>query len=239
MFVGHYAASFVAKGLEPRASLALLFIAAQFLDFVLFPLVLLGGEQLLLVPNATQSTHFELPFMPYSHSIWAALFWSTIALIICRSLLNLSRTISLLVCFVVGSHWWLDLLVHTPDLAVWRIFSSDASKWGFSLWNNVYLSFAIETCILLLSVAFYLKKTHATSKAGKYLIPAFAALLLLVQAINNFGDLNVDSEAAFAWQAMIAFTVFVVVAGILDHHRGGGPAKNVVTEPLNIKNSSQ
>ena len=81
MFVGHYAASFVAKGLEPRASLALLFIAAQFLDFVFFPLVLLGGEQLLLLPNATQSTHFELPFMPYSHSIWAGIFWSTIALI--------------------------------------------------------------------------------------------------------------------------------------------------------------
>lgn len=229
MFVGHYAASFVAKGLEPRASLALLFVAAQFLDFVFFPLVLLGGEQLLLLPNATQATHFELPFMPYSHSIWAAILWSVIALMICRSLLNLSRTISLLVCFVVGSHWWLDLLVHTPDLAVWSIFSSDASKWGFSLWNNVYLSFATEACILLLSVAFYLKKTHPKVKAGRYLIPAFTVLLLLIQLLSNFGDLHVHSEAAFAWQAMIVFTAFAVLAGILDHQRSGGPAKNMNT----------
>jgi hypothetical protein len=141
MFVGHYTASFIAKGLEPRASLGLLFIAAQFLDLIFFPLVLVHAEGLTMVANATASTHFDLPYMPFSHSIWATILSSFLVFFISLKILRLSKTVSLLLVLVVLSHWPADLLVHTPDLAVWNIFSDNSVKWGRGLWNHALLAY--------------------------------------------------------------------------------------------------
>ena len=73
MFVGHYAVSLALKTLEKRASLGVLFLAVQFVDILFFPFVLLGLERMNIIENFTQSTHFELVFMPYSHSVWRGL----------------------------------------------------------------------------------------------------------------------------------------------------------------------
>ena len=72
MFVGHYAASLALKRVEKKASLGLLFLGAQFVDILFFPLVLLGIERINMIENYTQSTHFELEYMPYTHSLLAA-----------------------------------------------------------------------------------------------------------------------------------------------------------------------
>ena len=64
MFVGHYAASLALKRFEKRVSLGTLFLAVQFVDLLFFPLVLAGVERLNIVENFTQSTHFELEYMP-------------------------------------------------------------------------------------------------------------------------------------------------------------------------------
>ncbi len=66
MFIGHYAASLALKRFERRASLGLLFLAVQFVDILFFPLVVLGLERINLIENYTQSTHFELEYMPYT-----------------------------------------------------------------------------------------------------------------------------------------------------------------------------
>ncbi len=64
MFIGHYSAALALKRVEKNASLGWLFLAVQFVDILFFPLVLLGIERLKIVENFTQSTHFELEFMP-------------------------------------------------------------------------------------------------------------------------------------------------------------------------------
>ncbi len=69
MFVGHYAASLALKRFERRASLGLLFLAVQFVDILFFPLVVLGLERINLIENYTQSTHFELEYIP-THTAW-------------------------------------------------------------------------------------------------------------------------------------------------------------------------
>ena len=73
MFVGHYAVSLALKKFEKRASLGILFLAVQFVDILFFPLVILGVERMNLVENFTQSTHFELVYMPFSQSLGASL----------------------------------------------------------------------------------------------------------------------------------------------------------------------
>jgi len=224
MFVGHYTASFIAKGLEPRASLAWLFVAAQFLDFVFFPLVLLNEESLNMVLNATASTHFELPFMPFSHSVWASLLWSASVLLFCRKIVGLSKTISVLMGAVVMAHWGLDLLVHTPDLAIWNIFSESAVKWGFGLWNHAVIAFVLECGLLVIAVIFYIKRTHAISYKSNYLVFVYLAFLILVQAFMTFGGYFEPSKTAFALQALASFVAFTLISAYIDRFRKGGPA---------------
>jgi hypothetical protein len=69
MFVGHCTVSLALKNVEKKASLGMLFLAVQFVDILFFPLVLLGIERVNIVQNFTQSTHFELEYMPYTHSL--------------------------------------------------------------------------------------------------------------------------------------------------------------------------
>lgn len=222
MFVGHYSASFIAKGLEPRASLGLLFIAAQFLDFVFFPLALLNIEALEMHQSATASTHFLLPFMPWSHSIWAAAIWSFIVLIVALKVLNTSKTTAILLMLVTQTHWLLDLLVHDSDLAVWRIFSANASKLGFGLWDQAILAFALECGFLIGAYWFYIKRTHAVNKLGIYGPATLLIVLIAIHAFNTFAPYIKISASAFAVSALAMFITFTIIAGYLDSNRRGG-----------------
>jgi hypothetical protein len=64
MYVGHYAVALALKKFEIRVSLGILFLAVQFVDILFMPFVMLGIERMNIVPNFTQSTHFELEYMP-------------------------------------------------------------------------------------------------------------------------------------------------------------------------------
>ncbi len=123
MFVGHYAASLALKKFEKRASLGVLFLAVQFVDILFFPLVLLGIERMNIVENFTQSTHFELEYMPFTHSLLASMLWAGAAYVLFRWVIVKKNSVALIVALAVFSHWLFDLVVHTPDLPLW----SDAS----------------------------------------------------------------------------------------------------------------
>ena len=79
MFVGHYAASFYFKAREPRVPLWALFLAVQLVDLVWGVLVLAGVERLAMVPGITRASPLDLIFVPYTHSLVAALGWSLLA----------------------------------------------------------------------------------------------------------------------------------------------------------------
>src|SRR6185436_20965895 len=79
MFVGHYGVSFAARKAEPAIPLWVLFIAVQLLDVLWAPFVLLGIEKVRIVPGFTASNPLDLYYMPYTHSLVAALLWSAAA----------------------------------------------------------------------------------------------------------------------------------------------------------------
>jgi len=146
MFVGHYATCLALKTFEKRASLGVLFLAVQFVDILFFPFVLLGIERINIIENFTQSTHFELEYMPYTHSLVGSLFWAALAYAFFRWVVVKKREIALVVALAVFSHWILDLIVHTPDLPLW---SDSSLKLGFGLWNNAIATYALEAALLL------------------------------------------------------------------------------------------
>lgn len=127
----------------------------QFVDILFFPLVLLGIERVNIIENDTQSTHFQLEYMPYTHSLPGSLLWAAGAYALFRWVFMKSQPIALVVAVAVFSHWIFDLVVHTPDLPLW----GDASpKVGLGLWHNAIATFALGAYFLFAGVAFWLDR---------------------------------------------------------------------------------
>src|SRR2546428_781039 len=84
MFVGHYSVAFAVKSDENKIPLWVLFVAVQLLDFLWAPFVLLGIEKVRIIPGITATSPLDLYYMPYTHSLIAALIWSALAFAIYR-----------------------------------------------------------------------------------------------------------------------------------------------------------
>ena len=216
MFVGHYATALVLKKYEKRASLGALFLAVQFVDILFFPLVLLGIERINIVENHTQSTHFELEYMPYTHSLVGSFLWAAAAYVVFRWVVVKQKSVALVMALAVFSHWILDLVVHTPDLPLW---SDSSPKLGFGLWHNAIAVYTLEAILLLAATWIYLKSTTANSKTGQYGMGVFVVFLLLVNLMNVFGPLMDDSKLNIAVSALVSYFLFAAIAFWLDRKR--------------------
>ena len=215
MFVGHYGVAFAVKTERNKIPLWVLFVAVQLLDFLWAPFVLLGIEKVRFVPGITATNALDLYYMPYTHSLLGALFWSAVAFVIYKiGWRNIaSNSAALLVGFAVFSHWLLDLIVHRPDLAIY----DDTLKVGFGLWNYRGIEFALEIGILLVGAVVYLKRNGAIAR--KIGIVIFVAALVLIQTSNTFLRRLPSSDHAFAITALIFYTVFAGVAFLLEKRR--------------------
>jgi hypothetical protein len=215
MFVGHYSVAFAVKTPRNKIPLWVLFVAVQLLDFLWAPFVLLGIEKVRFVPGITATNALDLYYMPYTHSLIGALFWSAIAFVIYKiGWRNIaSNSAALLVGFAVFSHWLLDLIVHRPDLPI----HDDALKVGFGLWNYRGLEFVVEIGILVFGAVLYLK--HNGAIARKIGIIIFVAALVLIQASNTFLRRPPSSDRAFAITALVFYTVFAAIAFLLEERR--------------------
>src|SRR5438477_11882638 len=215
MFVGHYGVALAVKTPRNKIPLWVLFVAVQLLDFLWAPFVLLGIEKVRFVPGITATNALDLYYMPYTHSLIGAVFWSAVAFAIYKiGWPNIaSNSAALLVDFAVFSHWLLDLIVHRPDLAIY----DDTLKVGFGLWNPRGIEFVLEIGILLIGTGVYLKRNNAI--APKIGIIIFVAVLVLSQTGNTFLRRPPSSDCAFAITALIFYTVFAGVVFLLEKRR--------------------
>ena len=70
MFIGHFAPAFAAAAVTPaRPRLGLYFLAAQLVDWAFFAFVLVGIEDMRIVPGITAMNPMDLYHMPYTHSL--------------------------------------------------------------------------------------------------------------------------------------------------------------------------
>ncbi|MEY2884787.1 MAG: hypothetical protein RL490_2511, partial [Pseudomonadota bacterium] len=141
MFTGHYAASLAARAAGSRAPLWIYVGAGQLLDFGWAGLVLAGVEKVGFDEKLPGSP-LDLYFMPYTHSLTAAIGWSLAAMLVARRFWPGWE--ALLIGLTVFSHWLLDALVHRPDLLLYWPFSADDRKLGLGLWNLPVPEMALE-----------------------------------------------------------------------------------------------
>lgn len=205
MFVGHYGVSFAVKSFEKRIPLWLLFIAVQFVDVLWAIFVLAGIEKVRITPGITATNPLDLYYMPYTHSLVAALLWSGAGFLGYRIIRRGATHAAFLVAAAVFSHWVLDLIVHRPDLPLY----DDTYKLGFGLWNYPALALALEASLLFVGIFLYLRASKAVSPIGRYGVLVFGLVLLIVQAVVFFGAPPPSPSAA----ALTALVSYVLLAG--------------------------
>src|SRR5262245_21139072 len=195
MFVGHYGVAFATKKANASIPLWVLFLAVQWLDVIWAPLVLLGIEQVRIVPGFTATNPLDLYYMPYTHSLVAAILWSTAVAFVYRTARPANTKTSLLVGLAVFSHWILDFIVHVPDLPLY----DNSAKVGLGLWNEPIVAFGLEATLLFGAIALYLGASHRR-RLG---LIAFSVVMLAIHAYVFFGP-PPASPASAAMSALAA-----------------------------------
>jgi hypothetical protein len=215
MFVGHYGPSFAAKALIKPVPLWVLFLAVQLLDVFWSIFVILGIEKVRIAPGITATNPLDLYYMPYTHSLAAAILWSLAALALYRVLFRSSGWPAAgVVGAAVFSHWILDLLVHRPDLPLY----DDAVKVGLGLWNYPAAAFALEVAFLFGGMVLYFRATEPVGAGGRYGMVIFGFVMLAVQSLVFFGP-PPSSDKAAAVTALGSYFVFAGVAWWLERKR--------------------
>jgi hypothetical protein len=213
LFIGHYGPA--AAAAHRRLKLWHCFAAVQFLDLVWAPLVLLGVEKVRIVPGFTASNHFDLYYMPFTHSLPAALVWSAAAAIgygLLRS--SAGRAGAALIGALVFSHWLLDLVMHKPDLALWF----DGRKVGMALWDHRDVAFGLEVTLFFAGMAIYWARSSAKNAAGRALPFITLTLGVATQIYGNWGPPPGSSVEA-ALSALVAYAIFTALAAANDASR--------------------
>ncbi|MFY9601157.1 MAG: hypothetical protein WB540_17280 [Pseudolabrys sp.] len=215
MFIGHYGPSLACKAWKPAIPLWVLFVAVQLVDIIWALLVLLGIEKARIVPGITATNPFDLYYMPFTHSLPGATFWSVGAAVAYRAMAPAQKwTAAVIVGGAVFSHWILDLIVHRPDLALY----DDAYKVGFGLWNYPAIAFVLEIALLFGGIVLYMRATAPVDAIGRYGMVILGGIAVVLQAYVFFGPPPV-SDTAFALTALELYFAFAVAVYWLEGRR--------------------
>lgn len=207
MFTGHFAAAIAAKAVAPRAPLWVYVGASQFVDVIWAGFIMAGIEKVSF-DDALKGSNLDLHYMPYTHSLPAALTWSVLAALLARRWW--SGGTAIMIGLVVFSHWLTDLIVHRPDLPL----GFTGPKVGFGLWNYPVAEMAFEIGLLGLATGLWVaQRVRARQPAWPALL--FLAFLVILQIVAITGA-AATSATALGQSALLAFGVVIAVAWLVD-----------------------
>jgi hypothetical protein len=174
MFIGHYGVGFAGKRFAPRVSLGTLILSAQLLDLLWPIFLLLGLEHVRIDPGNTQATPLDFYDYPITHSLVGALGWAAALGLVYFAIRRYAKG-AWIVGACVASHWFLDAVVHRPDLP---LVPGGAARIGSGLWNSLPATLAVELATLALGLALYLRATRALDRVGRWAL--WSLVLVLV-----------------------------------------------------------
>jgi hypothetical protein len=179
MFIGHYAPALVAAAYPRTQRLGALFVAAQLVDIAFFGFVLVGIEHSRAVPGTTVMNAMDLYDMPFTHSLIGSFGFAAVWAIVVRVMRG-GWVAAAFGGAVVLSHWFLDLLVHAPDLTL----AGGGPRYGFGLWNHPTIEMPLEIALTAGAFAFYLARSEARGRAGRIAPVVLGLALGAAQAVN-------------------------------------------------------
>ncbi|MEP2772449.1 MAG: hypothetical protein ABJH05_09885 [Fulvivirga sp.] len=212
MFIGHFAVGLAAKKSSHSISLALAFIAVQFLDLLWPIFALIGIESFEIAEGITKITPLDFTHYPYSHSLLMTVVWSVLFGGTYYAFKKNSRN-ALIYGGLVFSHWILDFLTHRPDLPLTPF---GETKLGLGLWNYPAIEIALEVGFFLIAVLLYIKSTEVKRKVAFWSLITF---FLVIHVMNLLGP-PPPSTSAVAWSANLMW-LMVVWAWYIEKDKTG------------------
>jgi len=180
MFIGHYAVGFGLKKVEPKLSLGTLIFGATLLDILFGIFVLTGVEHARIVPGASAAAPFEFYDYPISHSAFGAAVWSFTGFLVYWLWPGKDRAQRIrpaaVFALAIFSHYVLDVISHTPDMP---LLGSGSPKLGFSLWDSLPATIAVEVALFIVGIVLYLRARRDLRPSAKY---GLAALIIILTA---------------------------------------------------------
>jgi hypothetical protein len=175
MGVGHAALALAAAKTEPRVNVGWLIFAAWFADFLLGIFAALGLEYV-HSPADYAARHYLTFTFPYSHGLVSLIFWGiALGLVVAR--FSNARNAVFIVAALVVSHYFLDALVHVPELP---LLGESSPKLGLGLWNHMLLELLLETGMAIVALCLYFSiSTEAPLWHRLGILLAFLLLALL------------------------------------------------------------
>jgi len=216
MFIGHYAPAMVAAAHPKATGLGSLIFAAQLTDVAFFVFVIGGVEQYRITPGLTTMNVLDFYHMPYSHSLLGH-FAFALAFGVLIWAITKNHVGALIAGGVVVSHWFVDLLVHVPDLTLIGL----PPKIGLGLWDYPLIEIPLELGITFAAFLYYTRKTAGSSRSSGPLF-IFAAALLAFQIFNWAMPHPTEPDPTLPYLALFAYFLF---SGLAWWAAGGRSAK--------------
>ena len=225
MFIGHYGLAYALKRAEPKLSLGTLFLAVQLVDLAWGATILLGWERVVIAPGWTAASPLQFVSYPLTHSLLAAGLWAAAAGIAwytwpTRDTSRHGRA-ALVVALAVASHWFLDAVVHVPDLP---LAGDDTRKIGLGLWNSIPWTFTVELALLGVGLALYLtggSRKHPVRRAWAI---GFTTVLAAMYVATTLGP-PPPSVTAIGIGAIVTLLTLAAIGAWIDRGRAGTAAR--------------
>jgi hypothetical protein len=218
MFIGHYSAALAAASHPKAPRLGALFVAAQLVDFGFFAFVLANVEHMRVTPGITVTNGMDLYDMPFTHSLIGTFCWA-IGFAALLRLWTKNWTAAIIGGAVVLSHWFLDLLVHGPDMTL----TGAPPKLGLGLWNHPAVEMPLEIGLTLGATLLYLRATRRVNGKFGNAVWVLLGVMFAVQAWNWFGPQPTELTSEMPISALLAFAIFTGLATWVSStraHRG-------------------
>ena len=212
MFIGHFAVGLALKRWAPKTNLGWLIAAVCFLD-ALWPFFLLAGlEKVEIIPGTTAFTPLNFISYPYTHSLVMVVVWSIVFAAIYFAF-SRYKAGAIAVAIGVLSHWFLDAIVHRPDLPLYP----GGEKFGLGLWNSVPATLILEGSMFAAGLWIYLMTTRSRDRIGTYVLWIFVIIVLLSYIGAAFGP-PPPSTTTLIYFAPVVW-LYVALAAWADRHR--------------------
>jgi membrane-bound metal-dependent hydrolase YbcI (DUF457 family) len=214
MFIGHFAVAFGVKRVAPEANLGIAILATALLDVIWPFLVAAGIEVVRIDPGNTAFTPLRFVSYPFSHSLAMAALWAVLFAWAYRSRGG-SRRAAVWLGLVVVSHWFLDLIVHRPDL---QLLPEVDVYVGLGLWDSVAATLLVEGLMFAAGLWLYLSATRTRDRIGTWGLWGLVALLLVSYAAAGFGPPPPD-VTTIVIADIVGTALAVTWAYWVDRHR--------------------
>jgi membrane-bound metal-dependent hydrolase YbcI (DUF457 family) len=172
MYAAHFASALALKAKEPQAPTWGLLVGVGVLDLLFGPFVLAGIERASLTPGV--SPGFSLDYIDWSHSLLMTVVWSVL---FGAAFLRRGRTVAIVMAVAVLSHFVLDLMVHSPDLALWP---GSSVRLGFGLWRAMPIGWwFFELAVVAGFCWYYWHRSRTDRSFGGHAVWAIVVVLVL------------------------------------------------------------